>query len=267
MLRSVSPSPGMARFLHDQCVNNGDIVKKQLDAVLKLKGDGSKQLVAHSQYRVQCEVILKLANDRFAIQQALLRRAIRLGMFAEVWQFCQDMEQVEMSKMEPYRSDSKLLTELYYTALSVGNNQQAVSMYEGYSADEKKAVKNGESTLGILGAAASQARAGNTEKAADALKPAYVGALCDRHILDRHVLEQVSLLASKSIAASYAYNQRLADQTIREDSLRLLAGLSIRLGKGPELWNLMSDDRELKPTEKATAYLGFLEGIQATTGQ
>ena len=110
------------------------------------------------------------------------------------------------------------------------------------------------------------ARTGNASEVADKLKPLYVGTTIDRHIIDQHVLATVGELAGKSIAGSYSYIQRLglADPTIKEDSLRLLAGLSIVQGKGPELWKLMEGDIELKSTDRAAAYLGYLEGIQAT---
>ena len=175
---------------------------------------------------------------------------------------------MEMKQLEPYRSGSSLPNELYYLSVETGNQEFQKELFEvEYSDEERKGVRKTEATIGLLGALRSQARVGNFELAAEKLKPVYVGALLDRHILDRHVLEQVSGLAEKSIASSYAFTRKLFDQTIREDSLRLLAGRSIRLGKGPELWKLMDLDVNLKPTDKATAYLGFLEGIQATTGK
>ena len=267
MLRSVSPSPGLAQHLVDQCNDNGEVVKNQLNTALKLGGDGAKKLRALSQYRGQCEVILKLANDRFAIQQALLRRSIRYGLLKEVWQFAQEMEQVEMNRQEPYRSKSKVLVDLFYTSRSVGNEEFAKQLWTEFSGDEHQAVTQGEVPIGTLGASSSVVRAGDFRKAAEMLKPAYVKVLCDRHLLDQQVLKQASELATKSIVSSYSYIERLADPPIREDAIRMVAGLSIRLGKGPELWKLMEADRELPSTDKAAAYLGFLEAIQATTGK
>ena len=268
VLRSVTPSPALAQHLVDQCDKNGEGVKNQLDNALKLGNDGAKKLRALSQYRVQCEVILKLANDRFAIQQAWLRRSIRYGLHKEVWQYAQEMELKEMAERDPYRSRSGLLTDLYYSTYFQEQTRKdfAIQTYGEYSADEKKAVGKAEATLGQIAASSSVARTSDASKVADMLKPLYVGATIDRHILDRHVLGEVGELAGQSLGASYTYLQRfgLADPTIKEDSLRLLAGMSIVQGKGPELWKLMEEDLTLTSTDRAAAYLGYLEGIQAT---
>jgi hypothetical protein len=268
VLRSVSPSPALAQELVDQCANNTEIVKSQLDTALKLGNDGAKKLRALSQYRVQCEAILNLANDRFAIQQAFLRRSILHGLHQEVWQYAQEMELKEMTERDPYRSRSGLLADLYYATYfqEKARKDFAIQTYGEYSAEEKKAVGKAESTLGQLAAANSVARTANASKVADMLKPLYVGATIDRQILDGHVLGEVSRLAGKSLGASYTYLQRfgLADPAIKEDSLRLLAGMSIVQGKGPELWKLMEADLTLTSTDRAAAYLGYLEGIQAT---
>ncbi len=266
MLRSVTPSPAMAQHLVDQCANNTEIVKNQLSTALNLGNDGAKKLRALSQYRVQCEVILKLANDRFAIQQTLLRRSIRYGLHAEVWQYVQDMEQKEMEQSEPYRSQSTLLTDLYYSTYFGGQKEFATQTYNGYTAEERKAVKTAESTVGKLAAANAEVRAGDPSKIADRLKPMYVGTTIDRHIIDQQVFENVAELGQKSVKSSYSLIQRLglADPIAKEDALRLLAGWTITQGKGPELWKLMEADREITSTDRAAIYLGFLEGIQAS---
>ncbi len=266
MLRSVSPSPAMAQHLVDQCADNGEVVKNQLNTALNLGNDGAKKLRALSQYRVQCEVILKLANDRFAMQQTLLRRSIRYGLHAEVWQYAQEMEQAEMAQSEPYRSQSTLLTDLYYATYFGGQKEFATQTYNGYTAEEQRAVKLAESTVGNLAAANSVVRSGDASKVADRLKPMYVGTTIDRHIIDHQVFENVAELAQKSVKSSYSLIQRLglADPIAKEDALRLLAGWTIIQGKGPELWKLMEADREITSTDRAAIYLGFLDGIQAS---
>ncbi len=266
VLRSVTPSPALAQQLVDQCDKNGDVVKNQLNTALTLGNDGAKMVRVLSQYRVQCEVILKLANDRFAIQQALLRRSLRSGLHKEVWQYVQDMELKDLAERDPYRSQSSLLTDLYYSTYFGADRAFAEATYGQYSEAEKKALGKAEATVGQLAAANSRARTENAGKVADILKPLYVGTTIDRHIIDLEVLGTVSELARKSIGSSYTYIQRfgLADPKIKEDSLRLLAGLSIVQGKGPELWKLMEDDLTLTSTDRAAAYLGYLEGIQAT---
>lgn len=263
MLRSVSPSPAIAQHLVDQCTSNGEVVKNQLNTALQLGNNTPKQQLALSQYRVQCMAILKVANDRFAIQQTLLRRSIRYGLLAEVWQYVQDLEQGEMARIEPYRLRSTLLTDLFYQARSQGNEAFATKTWGEYTEVDQDSVRRAEATVGLLAATTLMARSGEVRTAAEKLKPLYVGAMMDRHVIDRHVLGLVSELAGKSIESSYTYIQRLADPTIREDSLRLLAGLSITQQKGPVLWKLIAEDREIQATDRAAAYLGFLEGIQA----
>ena len=266
MLRSVSPSPAMGKHLVEQCADNGEVVKNQLNTALNLGNDGAKKLRALSQYRVQCEVILKLANDRFAIQQTLLRRSIGYDLHAEVWDYAQDMEQEEMAQREPYRSHSTLLTDLYYSTFFGGQKEFAIQTYKEYTAEEQKAVKLAESTAGKLAAANSIVRTGDATKVADMLKPMYVGTTIDRHIIDQQVFEEVGEVARKSVGASYSMIQRLglADPIVKEDALRLLAGWTITQGQGPELWKLMEADREITSTDRAAIYLGFLEGIQAS---
>jgi len=263
-LRSVSPSPAMAKHLFDQSNDNIEVIKNQLNNVLNLGDDEARKRRALSQYRGQCEVILTLANDRFAVQQTLLRRAMRFGLLKEVWQFSREHEQAEMARLEPYRTGSSLSVDLYYTALAQGNKEFAKQIGSEITPEEEKAIRTAESTIGTMAFAVSMAKAGDYRKAAESLKPIYVGALCDRHVVDRHVLIQVSSLAEQSTAGCYTYVQRLHDPTIREDAMRMLAGLSIRIGKGPELWRLIEGDRGIPSTDKAAAYLGFLEGIQAT---
>lgn len=264
MLRSVSPSPGIAQHLVDQCESNEAVVINQLSMILKLGNDRAKKGRALSQYRVQCNEILKLASNRFSLQQTLLRRSIRYGLFSEVWAFSQESEQGELARIEPYRSNSSLLTDLYYSARAVGNETFATQVYSEYTEEEKKPIKQAAGTVGKLASATFAARAGDPRKAAETLKPLYVGNLVDRHLIDHHVLVLVGELAAQSIPSTYTYIQRLADPTIREDSMRLLAGLTIIRGQGPELWKLIANDREIKATDKAAAYLGFLEGIQAS---
>ena len=266
MLRSVTPSPAMAQHLVDQCANNTEVVKNQLNTALNLGNDGAKKLRALSQYRVQCEVILRLANDRFAIQQTLLRRSIRYGLHAEVWQYIQEMEQAEMEQSEPYRSQSTLLTDLYYSTYFGGQKEFATQTYNGYTAEEQKALTLAESTIGKLAAVNSEVRSGDASKVADRLKPMYVGTTIDRHIIDQQVFENVAELAQKSVTSSYSLIQRLglADPMAKEDALRLLAGWTITQGKGPELWKLMEADLQITSTDRAAIYLGFLEGIQAS---
>ena len=267
LLRSVSPSPAMAQHLFDQSNDNIEVIKNQLNIVLKLGDDEAQKRRALSRYRGQCEVILQLANDRFSIQHALLRRAMRFGLLNEVWQFAQTHEQAEMARLEPYRTGSAISVDLYYTALAQGNKEFAKLLGSEITPEEEKAIRGAESTIGTMSFAVSMAQAGDFRKAAESLKPIYVGTLCDRHLVDRHVLNQVSSLAEKSMAGCYSYTQRLHDPTIREDAMRMLAGLSIRLNQGPELWKLIDADRDLSSTDKASAYLGFLEGIQATGAQ
>ncbi len=263
VLRSVSPSPALAQQLVDQCAHNGEAVKNQLDTSLKLGNDGAKKLRALSQYRVQCEVIQQIANDRFVIQQTLLRRSMRYGLLQEVWQFAQQQEQLELNQREPYRSQTTLLTDLYYSARSVGNVPLATQFYNEYSEEEKKTVKKHAATMGTLEAAESIARTGDLRKAAEMLKPLYVGTTMDRHLIDRHVLGIVSEQSALSMSKSYSYIQRLADPTIKEDSLRLLAGLSIRGGQGPELLRLVELDRDDTSSDRIAMYLGYLEGIES----
>ena len=268
VLRSVTPSPALAQHLADQCEKNGEVIKNQLNTALKLGNEEGKKLRALSQYRLQCEVILNLANDRFAIQQALLRRSIRYGLHQEVWQYAQDMELKEMAERDPYRSRSSLLTDLYYSTFfqEKARKDFASQAYGVYTEKEKTAVKAALATVGQIARADTEARTGDASQVADMLKPLYVGTTIDRHVIDQHVLGMVGELARKSIGSSYAYIQRfgLAEPTIKEDSLRLLAGLSITLGQGPELWKLMEDDLDIKSTDLAAAYLGYLEAIQAT---
>ena len=268
VLRSVTPSPALAQHLADQCDKNGEVIKNQLNTALKLGNEEGKKLRALSQYRLQCEVILNLANDRFAIQQALLRRSIRYGLHQEVWQYAQDMELKEMAERDPYRSRSSLLTDLYYSTFfqEKARKDFAIQAYGVYTPKEQKAVMDALATVGQIARADSEARTGDASQVADMLKPLYVGTTIDRHVIDQHVLGMVGELARKSIGSSYAYIQRfgLAEPTIKEDSLRLLAGLSIVQGKGPELWKLMAEDLDLKSTDRAAAYLGYLEAIQAT---
>ncbi len=268
VLRSVTPSPALAQHLADQCDKNGEVIKNQLNTALKLGNEEGKKLRSLSQYRLQCEVILNLANDRFAIQQSLLRRSIRYGLHQEVWQYAQDMELKELAEMDPYRSRSSLLTDLYYSTFfqEKARKDFAIQAYGVYTPKEQKAVMDALATVGQIARADSEARTGDASKVADMLKPLYVGTTIDRHVIDQHVLGMVGELARKSIGSSYTYIQRfgLAEPTIKEDSLRLLAGLSITLGQGPELWKLMEDDLDIKSTDRAAAYLGYLEGIQAT---
>ena len=268
ILRSVTPSPALAQHLVDQCADNTEGVRNQLNTALKLGNDGVRKLRALSQYRVQCEVILRLANDRFAIQQALLRRSIKHGLHQEVWQYVQEMEQKEMAERDPYRSRSSLLTDLYYSTFfqEKARKDFAKQIYGQYSAEEQKAVKTAEATIGKLASANSVARTGDASEVADMLKPLYVGTTIHREIIDLHVFRVVGELAGKSTGASYSYIQRLglADPTVKEDSLRLLAGLSMTQGRGPELWKLMEADAMLTSSDRAAAYVGFLEGIQAT---
>lgn len=266
MLRSVSPSPAMAKHLVDQCADNAEVVKNQLDAALSLRNDVAKRLRALSQYRVQCEVIYQLTTDRFAMQQTLLRRSIRYGLHAEVWKYVQEIEQGEMAEIDPYRSQSTLLTDLYYSTLVGGQKEFTIQAYKEYSANEQNAVKVAVSTVGKLAGVNALVRAGDASKVADILKPLYVGTAVDRHTIDRQVFEAVGELAHKSVGASYTLMRRLglADPMAKEDALRLLAGWAISHGQGPELWKLMDADREITSTDRAAIYLGFLEGIQAS---
>ena len=266
MLRSVSPSPALARSLVEKTTKGSEVLH-QLGQELGLGDDETKKRRALSQYRSQCEEILKVANSRFAKQQTLLRRSIRFGLEADVWKYIQDYDQVELSQREPYRSETSLIVDLYYIALAQGKEDFLQQKWGEFTPEEHKAIKASESTFGVLAKSTKYARAGDLQKAADELKTLYVKTLLDRNQVDRHILILTSVLAEKSVTDSYTFVNRLFEPTIREDAMRLLAGWSIRHGKGPELWKLLEDDRDVPATDRATAYLGFLEGIQAMGGK
>lgn len=267
ILQSVSPSPTIARQLFEQSNNQIEAVKGQLDAQLKLGGNEAKKRLALSQYRGQCEELLKVADRRFSLQQTVLRRAMRHGLFQEVWRYMQEQEQAEPELREPYRTGSELSQFLYYRALSHEAREFLEQTWKELTPVEQDAIKAVEPTAGLLGSLVPLAKSGKYREAAESLKPLYAKALVDRHLIDRHVLEQSSIYARDSVSNSYTYVQRLADPTIREDAMRLLAGLSVQRGTAPELWKLIETDREIPATDKASAYLGFLEGIQMKTGK
>ncbi len=262
MLRSVGPSPALARSLVERSTKGAD-VSRQLGQTLGLGDDETKKRRALSQYRGQCEEILKLANSRFAIQQTLLRRSMRFGALEDVWAFIREFDQAEESRREPYRSELALIVDLYYTALSQGKDDFLKQNGGEFTPQERQAIKAAYETFGTLARSITSAQAGQLREAAETLKTLYVKSLVNRNLLDRHVLTQASLLSEKSITDSYQYIQKLFDPTIREDAMRLLAGFSIRVGKGPELWKLLEEDRDLPATDRATTCLGFLEGIQS----
>ena len=262
VLRSVSPSPALVRSLVERSTK-GSEVAQQLGQELGLGDDSNKKRRALSQYRAQCEDLLKVTNARFAIQQALLRRSMRFGLFADVWKFIQDFDQVEESRREPYRSDEALVVEFYYTALAMGKEEILQQRWSEFTPKEQQSIKNAERTYGALAKSTQSANAGDFRKAAEDLKPLYVNTLMDRNLIDRHVLTLASALAETSVTDSYTFVQRLFEPTIREDAMHLLAGWTILNNKGPELWKLIDRDRSLPSTDRATTYLGFLEGIRA----
>lgn len=262
VLRSVSPSPALMRSMFEKSTKGTEIAQ-QLGQELGLGNDENKKRRALSQYRAQCEEILNIANARFAIQQTLLRRSISFGLLADVWKFIQDFDHVEESRREPYRSDVGLVVEFYYSALAMGKQEVLQQKWGEFTPREQQAIRSSENTYGALANSTLLTSSGKFSKAADVLKPLYAKTLMDRNLVDRHILTLASQLAEKSVADCYTFVQRLFEPTIREDAMHLLAGWAIRNGKGPELWKLIEADRDLPSTDRATTYLGFLEGIRA----
>lgn len=262
VLRSVSPGPALMRAKFERSTKGTEIAQ-QLGQELNLGNDENKKRRALSQYRAQCEEILNIANARFAIQQALLRRSISFGLLADVWTFIQDFDHVEESRREPYRADVGLVVEFYYTALAMGKQEILQQKWEEFTPQEQQAIRAAENTYGALAKSTLLTSTGNFQQAADVLKPLYAKTLMDRNLVDRHILTLASQLAEKSVSDCYTFVQRLFEPTIREDAMHLLAGWAIRHEKGPELWKLIEADRDLPSTDRATTYLGFLEGIRA----
>lgn len=262
VLRSVSPSPALMRAMFERSTKGTEIAQ-QLGQELGLGSDENKKRRALSQYRAQCEEVLKIANARFAIQQALLRRSISFGLLADVWTFIQDFDHVEESRREPYRSDVGLVVEFYYSALAMGKQEVLQQKWGEFTPREQQAIRAAENTYGALAKSTLETASGNFQNAADVLKPLYVKTLMDRNLVDRHILTLANQLAEKSVTDCYTFVQRLFEPTIREDAMHLLAGWAIRNEKGPELWKLIEADRDLPSTDRATTYLGFLEGIRA----
>lgn len=262
LLRSVSPSPALVRSLFEKSTKGTDVIR-QLGQELGLGDDEAKKRRALSQYRAQCEEILKVANGRFAIQQTLLRRSMKFGLLADVWKFIQDFDHVEESRREPYRDDVALIVEFYYTAVALGKGEFLKQRLNEFTPKEQQAITAAATTQGAMAMSIQHINSGEFRKAAEVLKPLYVKSLMDRNLVDRHILTQANLLAERSVTDCYAFVQRLFEPTIREDAMHLLAGWSIRNNKGPELWKLIDEDRSLPSTDRATTYLGFLEGIRA----
>lgn len=264
LLRSVSPGPAVMQALLAQTKGNTAGIEDQLNSALKLGNNGQKIKTALSNYRLQVEAILKISDERYSIQQTLLRRAARFGLIAEAWKVVVARSGSEINDREPYMLKTSLPSHLHSRATQAGSKALMDQIVAELPQDpEEKKLLIIDPVEKAIVAAETDINKGNAPKAATSLKPIYNTAP-SRYALDRHVLETVSRLADKSIADSYAYIQDLTDPTIKEDSHRLLAARAIVIGKAPELWKLIQNDRDITTTDKATSYLGFLEAIQAT---
>jgi hypothetical protein len=262
LLRSVAPGPAVMQTMLAQTKGNTAGIEGQLNNALKLGNNGQKIKTALSQYRLQVEAILKFSDERYSLQQTLLRRAGRFGLIAEAWKVVVDRSGGDLKDREPYMLETSLPSHLHSRATQAGSKALMDQIVAELPQNPEKPLIVDPIETAII-AAETDVNKGNTPKAAASLKPIYNTAP-SRYSLDRHVLETVSRLADKSIADSYAYIQDLTDPTIKEDSHRLLAARAIVLGKAPELWKLMQNDRDITTTDKATSYLGFLEAMQAT---
>jgi len=264
LLRSVAPSPAAMESLLNQTKGATAGIEAQLDSALKLGNNGQKIKIALSQYRTQIEAILKVSNERFAIQQTLLRRAARFGLIDEAWKVVVARSSGELKDVEPYMLKTSLPSHLHSRATQAGKSalmDLIVSQLPQDPQEKKQLII--DSVENAIVAAETDITKGNSSKAAKSLKPIYNNS-ASRYVLDIHVIETASRLTDKSIGDAYAYVRDLTDPTIKGDAHRLLAARAIVMGKAPELWKLIQSDQNITKTDTATSYLGFLEAIQLT---
>lgn len=262
LLRSVAPSPAAMETLLDQTKGATAGIEAQLDSALKLGNNGQKIKIALSQYRTQIESILKISNERFAIQQTLLRRAGRFGLIEEAWQVVVARSSGELKDVEPYMLKTSLPAHLHSRATQAGKAKLMDLIVSQLPQEpEKKKQLIIDAAENAIVAAETEVTKGKGSDAAKSLKKVYETS-ASRYMLDRHVLETASRLADKSIADAYAYVRDLSDPTIKEDAYRLLAARATVTSKAPELWKLIESDQNITKTDTAKGYLGFLEAMQ-----
>lgn len=262
LLRSVAPSPAAMETLLDQTKGATAGIEAQLDSALKLGNNGQKIKIALSQYRTQIESILKISNERFAIQQTLLRRAGRFGLIEEAWQVVVARSSGELKDVEPYMLKTSLPAHLHSRATQAGKAKLMDLIVSQLPQEpEKKKQLIIDAAENAIVAAETEVTKGKGSDAAKSLKKVYETS-ASRYMLDRHVLETASRLADKSIADAYAYVRDLSDPTIKEDAYRLLAARATVTSKAPELWKLIEGDQNITKTDTAKGYLGFLEAMQ-----
>ncbi|WP_437201959.1 hypothetical protein [Planctomicrobium sp. SH664] len=259
--QATTPSPVATQAAVDECQQSGQLVRRELASQLGVKGDDSKFEASFNNYRRQCNVLDQLADTRLATQAEILRAAAMEGMLPEVWGLVRDRLQNGNARVaEPYFETT--LPGMLIAAASVEGQSTLVSEIKA-AAGSRQFETDPIDQLEVRTSALIAA--GKLAEAADVLKAAYLKDLAKKQPdrVDRVGLRMSSRVQSRqSPAEALKFIKSLHDANLKEEALLLLGGYAIQHGKGPELWRLTADDRDLNGMEALSLYRGLVFGAE-----
>jgi hypothetical protein len=259
-LRGSAPSPSAIRRRSREIVDLGSrAIRDQLKTALDLDSDDKARL-AFNDYRKNCKRIGALAEDRFAVQEAILTAAARWGLLDSVWKEIDARAQhPDLNDREPWLTTRVpwILTDRYEQA---GNADAAKPIHAALSAAGGR-----RPTIDKIARTASKfLDSGLTQRAAREFEQRYASQI-PQAVRDRWRLRLVCrLVARDQVDAAFEFIRAISnnDTVLREDALRLVAAQATRTGRARKIWEI-GQKSTWSATEVVSIYRGLIEALDA----
>lgn len=255
LARAMTPSPSAARAVRNECEENEAGVKARLTQTLGV--EGNRQFLAFNRYRKQCTEIRDAADARFALQVALLRRAVEMGLLSHVWDEVRSRDgQTDLSEREPYLETS-LPGMVALHARSTGLTDLAAAVEGAVGSQQLRfdAVDRMERALDAA------LRAKKYADAAAVLSAYERTAGIDPYPAQRQAVRAVGrLVAGREYAGALEFITALTNPLTREDAWWLIAAASVRDGEHSVVWRKSLSSR-MSATDWCSLYRGMIAGL------
>ncbi|WP_437227566.1 hypothetical protein SH661x_000440 [Planctomicrobium sp. SH661] len=267
-VRAMAPSAILTQQLLDDCEKQEASVRAQLSQALNLGNNEQNLRTEFGRYRRQCGKLHAEAQQRLAVQVAILRFAAEQGLLNEAWTYIRDQSQAaEPQARDPFLETS--LPGLIYSFAQAQGNAELVSSIEA-------AYTNKQITIDPLDQIAAQSATaltqGKLSEASDIIERAY------RDQLGKKQPDRIDQIALRDCARAQAaatpdamipFIKNLYDVVIQEEAFLQLAGYSVKSDTAAQLWKVTVGSRELDALDFVAVYRGFIAGapMQKPSGQ
>lgn len=260
--RATTPGPVWTQQKYDECNNQENSVKSQLQSIPGIGSSASQLRSDFIRYRRQCERLNERAQERFRLQTLLLRAVAKSGQTELVWKTIV----AQNGQSDPQLKEPYLTTSLPGLLAIQANLDRNNSLRQEIMTAQKNKVD-----VEVVDRGIAQVRAAFNQKdlkgSADSLRNFYKSS-ATKAVRDEADIEALGLIAdvmnSSSVIETFQYITTLADPVLRQDAFMLFAAETAKRESAPQLWDHLKTPaiRELGALDKASIYRGLVTSIQ-----